>query len=80
MYISYNPCREMTDILQQQLSQFLCTEQMPIKKTSGSSLLITYSPTAYWMHNSSQSLQAAISKGSEAEHDSNNPFSPPLRV
>ena len=25
MYISYNPCREMTDILQQQLSQFVCT-------------------------------------------------------
>lgn len=32
MYISYNPCREMTDILQQQLSQFVCTEQLPIKK------------------------------------------------
>lgn len=24
MYISYNPCREMTDILQQQLSHLVC--------------------------------------------------------
>lgn len=50
VYISYNPCREMTAILQQMNSQFLCTEQMPkiIKKnTSGSSLLITNSPTAH---------------------------------
>ena len=49
MYISYNPCREMTDILQQQLSQFVCTvaNNNKKKKTSGSRLLITYRPTAY---------------------------------
>lgn len=32
MYISCNPCRERSAILQQMFSQVLCTERMPIKK------------------------------------------------
>lgn len=46
MYISYSPCRGMTDALQQQISQPV-SEHRAFTKTSGSSLLITDSPTAH---------------------------------